>query len=99
MLSAVNNQRVAISGSDVDRRKYFVYVTFFFNDPATTEIYSLSLHAALPISSSSAGAPAARSAPSAPSGRAGPRAQTADRESPPLNSSHYNISDAVFRLK
>src|SRR5690348_18012102 len=26
---------------------------FFFNDPATTEIYTLSLHDALPISSSS----------------------------------------------
>src|ERR1051326_4230890 len=25
------------------------YLVFFFNDPATTEIYTLSLHAALPI--------------------------------------------------
>src|SRR6476659_11382987 len=32
---------------------------FFFNDPATTEIYTLSLHDALPISTRSA--PAARS--------------------------------------
>src|SRR5260221_2813087 len=28
---------------------------FFFNDPATTEIYTLSLHAALPISACCAG--------------------------------------------
>ena len=27
----------------------FVYVFFFFNDTATTEIYTLSLHDALPI--------------------------------------------------
>src|SRR5258707_15303073 len=27
-----------------------VFLFFFFNDPATTEIYPLSLHAALPIS-------------------------------------------------
>src|SRR2546422_7342121 len=26
-----------------------VYIFFFFNDPATTEIYTLSLHDALPI--------------------------------------------------
>src|SRR5437660_12618430 len=30
----------------------FVVLLFFFNDPATTEIYTLSLHDALPISSS-----------------------------------------------
>src|SRR3712207_7151281 len=30
---------------------------FFFNDTATTEIYTLSLHDALPISSSSSGLP------------------------------------------
>src|SRR5438034_7394489 len=28
----------------------FVFFFFFFNDPATTEIYTLSLHDALPIS-------------------------------------------------
>ena len=28
----------------------FVYIFFFFNDTATTEIYTLSLHDALPIS-------------------------------------------------
>src|SRR5205085_5009903 len=32
------------------RSCYFIYFFFFFNDPATTEIYTLSLHDALPIS-------------------------------------------------
>src|SRR5216683_8249428 len=30
---------------------YFCFIFFFFNDTATTEIYTLSLHDALPISS------------------------------------------------
>ena len=30
---------------------FFCFVFFFFNDTATTEIYTLSLHDALPISS------------------------------------------------
>src|SRR5437764_14932302 len=29
---------------------YFCFIVFFFNDTATTEIYTLSLHDALPIS-------------------------------------------------
>src|SRR2546422_7796345 len=36
---------------------------FFFNDTATTEIYTLSLHDALPISSRSAGERSSASAP------------------------------------
>src|SRR5439155_22319076 len=31
-------------------RPFFLFLSFFFNDPATTEIYTLSLHDALPIS-------------------------------------------------
>src|SRR5271166_7057269 len=31
------------------RRKHFIIHFFFFNDTATTEIYTLSLHDALPI--------------------------------------------------
>ena len=31
---------------------FFLFVVFFFNDTATTEIYTLSLHDALPISRS-----------------------------------------------
>src|SRR2546427_8210157 len=30
--------------------RYYIYFFFFFNDTATTEIYTLSLHDALPIS-------------------------------------------------
>ena len=30
--------------------KYFVFIVLFFNDTATTEIYTLALHDALPIS-------------------------------------------------
>src|SRR3954462_8316981 len=39
---------------------------FFFNDPATTEIYPLSLHDALPICPSPPAAPSASPAPSRP---------------------------------
>src|SRR5947207_11852858 len=69
---------------------------FFFNDTATTEIYTLSLHDALPIWRSPR--PADRDQPGEP----GPaeRAQPAeDRKSTRLNSSHTVISYAVFCLK
>src|SRR5690349_25078293 len=33
-------------------RLYLIFFFFFFNDPATTEIYTLSLHDALPICTS-----------------------------------------------
>src|SRR3712207_8880604 len=90
---------------------------FFFNDTATTEIYTLSLHDALPISE-----------PGFEAGRSGFRLQALkaspagvrlrvcvsnkcpgdadavvwepqDRKSTRLNSSHANISYAVFCLK
>jgi len=35
---------------------FFVFFFFFFNDTATTEIYTLSLHDALPISHGRKGA-------------------------------------------
>src|SRR5436190_22084514 len=45
---------------------YLYFFFFFFNDPATTEIYTLSLHDALPISDApiieSASTPGARAA-------------------------------------
>src|SRR5256885_9000660 len=70
---------------------------FFFNDTATTEIYTLSLHDALPISSrASASRPGRRSAPRCLSTR---RRRRADRKSTRLNSSHLVISYAVFCLK
>src|SRR3712207_8749158 len=98
---------------------YFCLFLFFFNDTATTEIYTLSLHDALPISrgqlpnefgagdyhdlvdmpffvgrfdvdSVQASGRWARLA-TYPAGR--------DRKSTRLNSSHANISYAVFCLK
>src|SRR2546430_12508178 len=74
---------------------------FFFNDTATTEIYTLSLHDALPILRARANAPrtARRACPveSAPDGSTGRTRQ--DRKSTRLNSSHSQISYAVFCLK
>src|SRR3712207_7734131 len=84
---------------------------FFFNDTATTEIYTLSLHDALPISvvrpvvvldrredhaqwGSSTGVVEERAL--APVGL---DAECRDRKSTRLNSSHANISYAVFCLK
>src|SRR5215208_7451548 len=65
---------------------------FFFNDTATTEIYTLSLHDALPISPRWASR-ARRLARPAPGYR------RRDRKSTRLNSSHVAISYAVFCLK
>src|SRR2546429_6623201 len=76
---------------------------FFFNDTATTEIYTLSLHDALPISW-------AQRVPSANwvNSKARPwwreswrwcAASDRDRKSTRLNSSHGYISYAVFCLK
>src|SRR5215217_9371156 len=69
---------------------------FFFNDTATTEIYTLSLHDALPIWS---GGPAPRRASAGCRRRPGPAPARPDRKSTRLNSSHANISYAVFCLK
>src|SRR5574338_312560 len=67
---------------------------FFFNDTATTEIYTLSLHDALPISFW-----ASKWSPSNPSGTSGSKRSQSDRKSTRLNSSHHGISYAVFCLK
>src|SRR5258708_8294542 len=69
---------------------------FFFNDTATTEIYTLSLHDALPISSRSR--TFRPRAPPAPAGGYEDRRRR-DRKSTRLNSSHQIISYAVFCLK
>src|SRR2546426_10610468 len=78
---------------------------FFFNDTATTEIYTLSLHDALPICSGSTASASAASQgtalhpthkPDAPSPRF---VSGRDRKSTRLNSSHLVISYAVFCLK
>src|SRR2546429_5630697 len=81
---------------------------FFFNDTATTEIYTLSLHDALPISrmpksmapsdSRLAGIFAWCMKMKASSSAMGMVSAT-DRKSTRLNSSHGYISYAVFCLK
>src|SRR6266481_5077472 len=68
---------------------------FFFNDPATTEIYTLSLHDALPISLTRT----AYSLPTRKRAAAGCSRMMRDRKSTRLNSSHSSISYAVFCLK
>src|SRR2546427_8173039 len=86
---------------------YFSF--FFFNDTATTEIYTLSLHDALPISCplgkellavGCCNRPPGRSrsiTSFSPSTSSNPTAR--DRKSTRLNSSHSQISYAVFCLK
>src|SRR3712207_8212500 len=85
---------------------------FFFNDTATTEIYTLSLHDALPISGvellelgdelddraqlAGEGLQLVREEPEP--GQQGHLGDL-DRKSTRLNSSHANISYAVFCLK
>src|SRR5436309_12665350 len=86
----------------------FLFTVFFFNDTATSEIYTLSLHDALPIFDR-AEAEAAFGGYAADS-REGNVASardlvdraalaTLDRKSTRLNSSHVKISYAVFCLK
>src|SRR5947209_15397048 len=86
-----------------------VFFFFFFNDPATTDIYTLSLHDALPIWSGVASISTLRSSRrricsfsvSIFSLRRFVLVVRAseDRKSTRLNSSHANISYAVFCLK
>src|SRR5947199_335967 len=72
---------------------------FFFNDTATTEIYTLSLHDALPISGTRRRSwkrcSRCRKSTSRPLGEP----TGLDRKSTRLNSSHLGISYAVFCLK
>src|SRR3712207_8436667 len=90
---------------------------FFFNDTATTEIYTLSLHDALPILAvarrrdelaDDLGQRMGQVALAITGGdggdhvearHAGRRREARDRKSTRLNSSHANISYAVFCLK
>src|SRR2546426_12788546 len=78
---------------------------FFFNDTATTEIYTLSLHDALPISfrlCRRRAAGVARRLEDCTRRRGGAGARRylhRDRKSTRLNSSHLVISYAVFCLK
>src|SRR2546427_4730405 len=79
-----------------------MFAFFFFNDTATTEIYTLSLHDALPIF----GQRMRGIGPGRSEERIGPRGvglgqagRVPDRKSTRLNSSHSQISYAVFCLK
>src|SRR5947207_6254987 len=85
----------------------FLFFFFFFNVPATTEIYTLSLHDALPIFPAfiaklehvpvSSGQ--CRKKIRQPPGIYMPPGRILDRKSTRLNSSHTVISYAVFCLK
>src|SRR5205814_9642061 len=72
----------------------FCLLPFFFTHPAPTQIYTLSLHDALPISVDQRGHRAAEQVPHGDLVQ--PRL---DRKSTRLNSSHLGISYAVFCLK
>src|SRR5258708_27665455 len=82
---------------------------FFFNDTATTEIYTLSLHDALPICYAEpphvfrnlGGGKFVEATQSLGTALASPKVGrgAADRKSTRLNSSHQIISYAVFCLK
>src|SRR2546430_13039510 len=96
-----------------------VFFFFFFNDTATTEIYTLSLHDALPIFRvlslvEQLGRVRARTGRRRADGRSDrsvamdvgvwparrrQRVDVSDRKSTRLNSSHSQISYAVFCLK
>src|SRR5258708_17210787 len=75
------------------------FAFFFFNDTATTEIYTLSLHDALPISCSLATALPVGIVVVAVIPIAREVTRRRDRKSTRLNSSHQIISYAVFCLK
>src|SRR5438876_7151597 len=76
-------------------------VRYFSTHPATTELYTLSLHDALPISARGAGARGGRQRSRFLDGvrLGGKRDRCRDRKSTRLNSSHPSISYAVFWLK
>src|SRR5437867_4714327 len=87
-----------------------ISLILFSTAPPPTQIYTLSLHDALPISQGSPGRRARSAAlaglPTQPSGgdprlaqRADRGGGAADRKSTRLNSSHRTISYAVFCLK
>src|SRR3712207_7689607 len=82
-----------------------MFLFFFFNDTATTEIYTLSLHDALPISPRRTST-MIRLAHMSDIHVTAPQLEwrtqdylNKDRKSTRLNSSHANISYAVFCLK
>src|SRR5258705_3378440 len=85
--------------SFLDVPLWYFYHFFFFNDTATTEIYTLSLHDALPICPCAWPAGRWRPRPCPGTAPAGAATRCRDRKSTRLNSSHLGISYAVFCLK
>src|SRR5215813_14550821 len=75
----------------------FCFFFFFFNDTATTEIYTLSLHDALPIYLHRDGVCLYFN--QSGNSWSQPQRLKVDRKSTRLNSSHVRISYAVFCLK
>src|SRR5437868_8612511 len=83
------------------------FFIFFFNYPASTELYTLSLHDALPISTVVAAEVSVQGVFTfGPESLAfgflahpGGKTERQDRKSTRLNSSHVSISYAVFCLK
>src|SRR2546422_3566636 len=94
---------VVVVGHLLERRGLAYF--FFFNDTATTEIYTLSLHDALPISQADIlflpqqGTELHPRCLQRPQGAHAGSAPGGDRKSTRLNSSHGYISYAVFCLK
>src|SRR3712207_6925967 len=82
-------------GGSVERTSHCV----FFNDTATTEIYTLSLHDALPIWCRNTVQRPVSACDFAVGGPDGAGDPAVDRKSTRLNSSHANISYVVFCLK
>src|SRR2546430_11899723 len=83
---------------DVMLRWSIVTVFFFFNDTATTEIYTLSLHDALPILVAQT-QPFTATVTGTTNTSVTWTLSQGDRKSTRLNSSHSQISYAVFCLK
>src|SRR2546430_12980448 len=78
---------------------HYFFFFFFFNDTAPTEIYTLPLHDALPISSRRNRITCEPMSSRSPSTSRWGSSRNTDRKSTRLNSSHSQISYAVFCLK
>src|SRR5688572_23079594 len=90
-------RNILCSSANIRRAIPLILRFFFFNDTATTEIYTLSLHDALPIYAGQMALGVLITLAVGPfwwNHRAEP-----DRKSTRLNSSHSQISYAVFCLK
>src|SRR5256885_6769844 len=86
-----------IACHSLPRRSYHFF--FFFNDTATTEIYTLSLHDALPICGKEKQNERQHEGAHGTLPVIELQAKIRDRKSTRLNSSHLVISYAVFCLK